>query len=343
MLQKAGGTNSSRYNIRVQASGRYLYVNQSENGVIYTATASAEDLAADKFIFKLEPSTGPGSGGGFQGQCFAVATPGFNPSYDTTAVSGVLDWPCRNNEECSLNGVCSSGACQCRPAWKGKRCELLNLQAPTRGAGYRGTDGGHNTSSWGGAVLKGSDGLYHMWAAEMTEHCGIGTWNQNSRVIHATSKTAGGAYTRKDVTWEVFSHEPEVIAGPDGEYIMYFTADLRSEHGLCNCCRPGHGPCDGSTGQGDCGNSFNSSSSKGALKKHSSSDSYMSFTKDPNGKWTTPTKIFADYTGGDTNFAPYVAIHILYCHAFMHSCNVSRAAPAFGAVCTMQLPTWIEE
>ena len=50
------------------------------------------------------------------------------------------------------------------------------MQAPTRGAGYRGMDGGHNTSSWGGAVLKGPDGTYHMWAAEMTEHCGIGTF-----------------------------------------------------------------------------------------------------------------------------------------------------------------------
>ena len=37
-------------------------------------------------------------------------------------------------------------------------------------------DAGHNTSSWGGAVLKGPDGTYHMWAAEMTEHCGIGTF-----------------------------------------------------------------------------------------------------------------------------------------------------------------------
>jgi hypothetical protein len=83
---------------------------------------------------------------------------------------------------------------------------------------------------------------YHMWAAEMTEHCGIGTWQQNSRVIHATAIDPGGVYTRKDVVWEVFSHEPEVVPGPKGQYIMYFTADLRSQHGLCNCCRPGYPP-----------------------------------------------------------------------------------------------------
>jgi hypothetical protein len=108
-----------------------------------------------------------------QGQCFAVTSPGFNPSYDPHAVSGTVDWPCRSDEDCSLNGECSAaGACACRQAWKGRRCETLAILPATRGAGYRGTDGGANTSSWGGAVLKGGDGLYHMWAAEMTEHCG---------------------------------------------------------------------------------------------------------------------------------------------------------------------------
>ena len=58
-----------------------------------------------------------------------------------------------------------------------------------------------------------------MWAAEMTEHCGIGAWVPNSRIIHAVSATPGGAYVRKDVTWGVFAHEPEVVPGPNGEYM----------------------------------------------------------------------------------------------------------------------------
>ena len=54
------------------------------------------------------------------GQCFAVVSPGFNPSYDPTTVSGVVSWPCRDDDDCSLNGECSSdGQCKCRPAWKG--------------------------------------------------------------------------------------------------------------------------------------------------------------------------------------------------------------------------------
>ncbi len=127
------------------------------------------------------PLSSGGSDPSLAGQCFAVTSPGFNPSYDTTAVSGIMEWGCRSDEDCSLNGKCSvgTGRCKCRPAWKGSRCEQLNLLPPTRGAGYRGVDNGHNTSSWGGAVLKGSDGLYHMWAAEMTEHC---TFVRNPKV-----------------------------------------------------------------------------------------------------------------------------------------------------------------
>jgi len=37
-------------------------------------------------------------------ECYGVMSPGFNPSYDTNAVSGVLHWNCRDDTDCSLNG-----------------------------------------------------------------------------------------------------------------------------------------------------------------------------------------------------------------------------------------------
>eukprot|EP01060_Flectonema_neradi_P031101 TRINITY_DN4634_c2_g1_i1.p1 TRINITY_DN4634_c2_g1~~TRINITY_DN4634_c2_g1_i1.p1 ORF type:complete len:504 (+),score=109.13 TRINITY_DN4634_c2_g1_i1:53-1513(+) len=234
------------------------------------------------------------------GECFAVTTPGFNPSYEKGTLSGIVEWPCRGDDDCSFNGKCNSGTCNCRPAWSGHRCETLNILPTPLKAAYRGTDNGHNTSSWGGAVLKGPDNKYHMWAAEMTEHCGIGAWSQNSRVIHAVADSPSEPFIRKDVVWEVFSHEPEVVPTPDG-YAMYFTAQLRSEHGLCNCCREGQGPCDGSTGPGDCPN-------MGGLEKLGNSDgTLMSYTTDINStSWSTPVPIFPDYHGSDTNFAPFI-------------------------------------
>jgi hypothetical protein len=141
------------YNIKTKASGRYWSV-KSDTQIVYTSL-NKDDPAA---IFTLQKNAVSKFG-----ECFAVISPGFNPSYDVSATSGVVDWPCRHDEDCSLNGKCSTGTCLCRPAWKGKRCETLNLQPATKGAGYRGVDDGHNTSSWGGAILPGPDGKWHMY------------------------------------------------------------------------------------------------------------------------------------------------------------------------------------
>jgi hypothetical protein len=66
---------------------------------------------------------------------------------------------------------------------------------------------------------------------------------------------------------------------------MYFTAQLRSPHGDCNCCRSGVGPCDGSTGPGDCGKNdasnptFMNQSNEKRLGLGDSDPSWMSWTK----------------------------------------------------------------
>ena len=43
----------------------------------------------------------------------------------------------------------------------------------------------------------------YRYAAEMVRHCGIDAWTENSRIVHATSATATGNYTRQD---EVRTH-----------------------------------------------------------------------------------------------------------------------------------------
>ena len=49
-----------------------------------------------------------------------------------------------------------------------------------------------NTSSWGGSIIQGDDGVFYMWAAEMVEHCGLGAWTRNSRIILASSNHVEG-------------------------------------------------------------------------------------------------------------------------------------------------------
>ena len=241
---------------------------------------------------------------GTAGSCYSVTSPGWNPSYDATARTGVVDWPCRDNEDCSLNGECTSGRCDCRAAWIGHRCETLVTLPAKRNGGYHGKDSGRNSSSWGAAVLRGSDGLFHMWVSEMTEHCGIGAWHHNSRIVHATSETPDGAFERQSVTWPVFAHEPSVVPGPNGEFVMFFTADFDRANGGarggCRCCQGARSPCDGSTGPNDC-------SAAPSTVRHFS---YMSWTMDPNGGWSKPVKLFnvkhQSFRGGDTNFSPLI-------------------------------------
>ena len=92
-------------------------------------------------------------------------------------------------------------------------------------AGLRATDGGANTSTWGGGVLlDNATGIYHMWSAEMLQHCGINSWTTNSHIVHAQSKSEGGPFVRTGEVWPAFSHEPNVARAPTGEWVMYWTA-----------------------------------------------------------------------------------------------------------------------
>ena len=261
----------------------------------------------------------------FAGQCFGITSPRWSPTPDVAGItSAKLLWPCRVDDDCSLNGVCSSaGTCACDAQWTGARCETLALTPATRGAGYRGVDGGANTSSWGGDVLLADDGTYHMWSAEMTEHCGIGAWAQNSRIIRATAKDLGSPFVREQVVWKVFSHEPMMARAPTGEYVMYFTSNrAEAEHGECDCCRAGQSRCDGSTGPGDCpsevvdavrqryerraatlggervggervgGERVGGERAREAGGLGDSSPTYMSYASAPEGPWSEPQAVF---------------------------------------------------
>jgi hypothetical protein len=114
-------------NIKNKKSGRCMYV-KSDTQIVYTQT-NKDDPAAISTLEKAQTNSTA------TGEWFAVISPGFNPSYGTSATSGVVDWPCRSDEDCSLNGKCNAGACACRPAWKGQRCEALNVHPATKGTG----------------------------------------------------------------------------------------------------------------------------------------------------------------------------------------------------------------
>ena len=88
---------------------------------------------------------------------------------------------CKNNEDCTLSGVCSStGACICNDGWTSADCHLLAVSpaggpAPG-GAGYGVTP---NVTSWGGSIIAFTPAApaapattYHLFVTEEQGGCG---------------------------------------------------------------------------------------------------------------------------------------------------------------------------
>ena len=120
---------------------------------------------------------------------------------------------CTDDADCSYNGACDGGACVCRSPWRGTRCEVLVRGAVAASSGYQSPRDPAlpvtrtNFSSWGGSVLLGDDGIYHMYAAEMLNGCGIDYWEPNSRVVHAVAPSPSGPFVYSDEVLAAFAHE----------------------------------------------------------------------------------------------------------------------------------------
>ena len=76
------------------------------------------------------------------GNCYGHVDPAWLPlpASDGSVDSGLVQWPCENDADCSLNGECVAvakgvedgakqgpPACRCSTGWHGDRCELLKL------------------------------------------------------------------------------------------------------------------------------------------------------------------------------------------------------------------------
>ncbi len=128
---------------------------------------------------------------------------------------------------CNYNGRCVGGKCECAPQWRAPACDVLNLLPTRRGLGYHGNDGVGNITSWGGGTVLGDDGVYHMYAAEITGHCDMNVYLSNSQVVHATSPDPITVpFTRRSVVQLPFAREPIPARAPTGEYVVYFIAVL---------------------------------------------------------------------------------------------------------------------
>jgi hypothetical protein len=107
--------------------------------------------------------------------------------------------PCTTATNCNLNGDCVHNRCVCDPAWSAAPdCSVLSFRKVAHKAGQ--APGYYNATqaSWGGNVVRGGDGNYHLIHAQFANHCGIysrpGGWQNNSfvgRSVSITGKSEG--------------------------------------------------------------------------------------------------------------------------------------------------------
>jgi hypothetical protein len=162
------------------------------------------------------------------------------------ALSSVVG-PCATVDDCSLNGRCESGVCQCFAPWSTQLGDLMGcgrldtLPGPQTGI-YGQTP---HIASWGGSViLDKTDKLYHLFVSEMTEGCGLSEWPSNMEVAHATSKTVNGPYTKVDTALPAQATNPQAILDKDGNWWLFHIGDATTDGRTPTNCtaHPPHPP-----------------------------------------------------------------------------------------------------
>jgi hypothetical protein len=86
-----------------------------------------------------------------------------------------------------------------------------------------------------------------MFASEFVESCGLASWSLNSHVVRATARALNDPFVRAiatetgdPVVVPRFAHEPKVIRGDRGEYVLFWTGcdPLETDRGSLHACYP---------------------------------------------------------------------------------------------------------
>jgi len=156
---------------------------------------------------------------------------------------------------CSLNGRQVSGQCNCDAPWRGVACSQLDIKPRPPSAVPAIYGHSPNVTSWGGNVVKGDDGLYHLYVSEMVGGCGLVSWGTHSRIIHATAPSldVSTPFKFSDVALPVWAHNAAPIRAPSshtecpGCYYLFHIGDGATSHPPYNCTN-GNSPSDAAVG-----------------------------------------------------------------------------------------------
>ena len=157
-----------------------------------------------------------------------------------TFIAAVAVASCKTDMDCSLAGACDAGTgkCACEPWTKGEDCAALNLVPLKSNASFASIVSNaveQNWTNWGGSVAF-EGGQYHLFAAEMANHCGLGVWGYKSQVIHAVSDNALGPFIRRGIAISTEAHNPVLTQALDGTWLI-FTCGCPHKYADATCDR----------------------------------------------------------------------------------------------------------
>jgi len=142
---------------------------------------------------------------------------------------------CSTSSDCSLNGDCFSGVCQCDPGWVGSVCSTLDLELPDISESYVAPGG---TSAWGMSVVQDKKtNMYHGYISEFKNKCKLGAWTTNSFVNHVVAASPEGPWEQKGQVIGVWSHNPKLAYSPaDETWLIYHIGDGNTTYGPVQNC-----------------------------------------------------------------------------------------------------------
>lgn len=161
---------------------------------------------------------------------------------------------CQTDLDCSLNGLCVQGSCQCDAPWKDgqsgtESCNVLDtLPHPDS---YIPAYGGprtntafepQSTTSWGGNIIKGNDGKFHLWVSAMGGGQGLSSWTHNSQIDHAVADDPMGVFVKQDVALNKEAHNASPMRAQNGTFLLFHIGNAGVSHGGSSFLHASEGP-----------------------------------------------------------------------------------------------------
>lgn len=84
--------------------------------------------------------------------------------------------------------------------------------------------------NWGSSIIKGEDGKYHLFYAQMSKKIGFKSWLTDGVISHAISDSVAGPYVHKEIVlegrgfdyWDAYTAHNPRIKFFDGKYYLYY-------------------------------------------------------------------------------------------------------------------------